>query len=701
MIRTKLRYKILFGVLFLVLAVSISITVVVSVIVTRQNKEAVHASLNKAMGVIRGSLIEKQKLSLETLNTMVITQKLGEDIQFLIEFIDSGISLTENSYEKMAKVAADVGNAEKLSSVHIYTKEGDLLAFFDKNTDSDLVMGFLNTGTFYHRLFKKGESYDKVTIKKAPSIDRHALSPVYGASMPEEKKIDVVIAGGHLSFKATIPIYADFYNEKTDALEPAQFGFMVTIEQLGDDLIEQMDRITGMGMNLFVGDDFIAGDFANYKKVALEQIVKTRSADQDIKDQKFYFSDVSLDDGQYFQAMLPFYSGTNYIGGFLILQSDTFVKANTRQMVLMISMVALICVLLVLPFAWFAASKVVTPLINIVEKLKDIAEGEGDLTTRLSVTSTDEIGQVAKWFNTFIDKIHILIKGVAQNSDTLNNSSTTLAEISKTLSEGAEQTSDKANSVSAASEEMSVSMTSVAASMEQAFGNMGTVAVAIEEMTNTINEISQNTVTAKEITGDVVVETQNASEQVGELGISADEISLVVETITDISDQVNLLALNATIEAARAGEAGKGFAVVANEIKELANQTEVATKNIKEKAENIRTSTGKTVEQIDNISTVVNKVSEIVVVIASAVEEQSATTKNISENISQVTQGIETINNNISQSSGVSAEIARDISAVTQASKEMTQNGLSVDNRSKELSSLSGELMVLVKKFKI
>lgn len=701
MIQTRLRYKILFGALFLILTVSIAISVVVSVIVTRQNQNAVHISLNKSLAIIRDSLLERQKLSIEVLDKMVTSQKLGEDLQFLIEFDGTAVDITKTSYEKLAKVASDVSGAEKLSSINFYAKNGNLLAFFDENIAGDLTMGFWNTINFYYRSFSKMESYDKVELQTAPSIEGHKIQAVYGGSMPKEKVSTVIISGDHLSLKTIVPIYADFYNEKTDELEPGQFGYVVAIERLGKDFVTQMDRITGMGMNLFVGDAFSQGDFPNYKRMDLKDVAKTNSKDQSLEDQKFYFSDVTLDEGQYFQAMLPFYSDTNFLGSLLILQSDSFVKANSRQMKLMISMVALVCVLLMIPIAWFAAGKIVNPLVTIVEKLKDIAEGEGDLTTRLAITSKDEIGQTAKWFNAFIDKIHALISDVAKNSETLNNSAGTLSEISKVMSNGAEQTSNKANSVSAASEEMSVSMTSVAASMEQAASNMGTVTIAVEEMTNTINEISKNTVKAKEITDDVVDKTQDASDQVVELGSSADEIELVVETITDISDQVNLLALNATIEAARAGEAGKGFAVVANEIKDLANQTAEATKNIREKVTNIRTSTGKTVGVISDISQVVNKVSEIVAIIAAAVEEQSATTKNISENIGQVTQGIDRTNNNISESSTVSAEIARDISDVTLAAEEMTQSSLNVDNGSKELSSLSKELMAIVNKFKI
>ncbi len=562
-------------------------------------------------------------------------------------------------------------------------------------------MGYQFDSKFYYRTFKKGQGHDQVEYVEGSGVDGVRLSIAHGGKIPDQLSVSFDRSDKFLKMKTMVPIYANFFNEKTEKVEPAQVGFAVAQERLSNTFVEQMHRITGMKMNLIVNDLFSVGDFPEYKTMDVSDIPETQDAPWSIDGQKFYFNDVDIDTLGYFQGVLPVYSDEKFIGGVVILQSDEIVRANTWQMVKMIGLVSLVCMMLVIPVAFLAAGTLVKPLVNIVEKLKDIAEGDGDLTNRLTVKSKDEIGQVAQWFNSFIDKIHTLVSDVAQNATELNDSSTTLEQISKTMAKGAEQTANNSNSVSAAVEKMSVGMSSVAASMEQATGNMGMVASATEEMSNTINEISKNTVSAREITEEVVLKTDQASGQIQELGVAADDIGHVVGVITDISDQVNLLALNATIEAARAGDAGKGFAVVANEIKDLATQTADATNEIKEKITTIRTSTGKTVEQIGEISDVVNKVNEIVLIIASAVEEQSVTTQNISENIVQVTQGIDAINNTVSESSTVSAAIAEDISRVTLAANEMTENSDLIDVRSKNLSELSEKLMAVVNKFKI
>ncbi len=697
----KLRYKILLGALILVFTVCAAITMVASIIINKQNRALVHTGMTKSLSVIQDSLLEKQTSLSDVILHMVTMNKIGDDVKFLGGFKDSELNLTRQSYEKIGNIIANTALLENLWNIRVYTKEGVLVNYILRKDPENLVMGFQHNSNFHYRSFKNGEQYDQIKFNAAANIDGITLSRDYGSKIPKEKSVSFDRSEGFISMKTILPVYANFYNKKTEETEPAQCGVVIAEERLAERFVTRMDRITGMRMNLFVNEDFSVGDFANYKRVDLSKIPKSHDGQWKIQEQVSYFNDIRIEEQNYFQAILPFYSKSQFLGGLLILQSDEIVKANTRQMIIMIGLVALVCMIFVIPLAYFAAGRVVLPLIDIVEKLKDIAEGEGDLTNRLTVKSRDEIGQVAQWFNAFIDKIHGLISDVAKNADELNHSSSTLAQISKTMAGTAEQTSTLSNSVSAAGEEMSVSMTSVASAMEQASGNMGMVSTATEEMTNTINEISKNTVTAKQITDEVVSKTDDASSQIKELGSAADGIGQVVEVITDISDQVNLLALNATIEAARAGDAGKGFAVVANEIKDLANQTADATREIKEKVEKIRSSTGRTVDQISTISKVAGKVNEIVLIIASAVEEQSATTLDISKNILQVTQGIDTINNNISQSSDVSTEIAKEITAVTATANEMTDSSSQVDIRSKDLSDLSEKLMALVKKFKI
>lgn len=341
------------------------------------------------------------------------------------------------------------------------------------------------------------------------------------------------------------------------------------------------------------------------------------------------------------------------------------------------------------------------PLGNTVSMIKDIAEGEGDLTKRLEVLSSDEVGDLSMWFNNFIDNLQGMIKKIMGYADLLGSSSKELTDLSGLMTDGANQMSEKSNGVATAANEMNTNMDSVAAAMEEASTNTEMVATAAEQMTATINEIAQNSEKAATISTEAVTQAQNASNRVEELGIAAQEVGKVTEAITEISEQTNLLALNATIEAARAGEAGKGFAVVANEIKELARQTAEATHDIKEKIAGIQSTTAATVSDIGQISKIIDDVNEIVSTIATAVEEQSVTTKEIANNVVQVSSGISDVNQNVAQSSSVADQIANDIDEVNHAAGEMSNSSSMLNMSAEKLAKLALELNDLVNKFKV
>lgn len=393
-------------------------------------------------------------------------------------------------------------------------------------------------------------------------------------------------------------------------------------------------------------------------------------------------------------------AGTGWTTVIGIASDEVLAPVNsTRNLILIIGF---LIILLLAAALWITTNRlIIKPITKVADRLKDIAQGEGNLTLRLAVTSDDEVGELSKWFNVFIEKLLAIIKEISGNAETLTTSSSDLSTLSGNMSDSADNMSSKSNTVATAAEEMSTNIGSIAAAMEQASTNMGLVATAAEQMTATINEIARNSESARSITGAAVSKANDATKKIDELGQGAQEIGKVTETITEISEQTNLLALNATIEAARAGEAGKGFAVVANEIKELARQTAEATHDIKERINNIQSSTSGAVTQVEGISKVINDVNEIVSTIAIAVEEQSVTTKEIAGNVSQASGGIQEVSENIAQLSTVAVEIAKDISDVNQASNDISNSSSHVDMRSQELSNLAAQLKNMVGRFKV
>jgi methyl-accepting chemotaxis protein len=383
------------------------------------------------------------------------------------------------------------------------------------------------------------------------------------------------------------------------------------------------------------------------------------------------------------------------------LKSATSVEQILKRSSLILLIAGLIGVCISLALIFFITQGIVRPIRRTANMLKDISEGEGDLTKRLEAVSRDEVGQLAVWFNTFLDKLQTLVRDIGAKSLALDSASAELTRLSEGMSAEAIGMSAKSGSVAAATEEMSTNIQSVSAAMEQSSSNVNMVATSTEEMTSTVNEIAQNAERARSISEGAVKQSQFASEKMAILGESARKIGRVTETITEISEQTNLLALNATIEAARAGEAGKGFAVVANEIKELARQTAAATVDIKGQIAEMQATTSTTVADIEKISEVIFEINNVINGIATAVEEQSAASGEISSNISQASQGIAEVNENVAQSTLVIADITRDIAGINQQANQVGDGSRQVQLSAQGLSDLAVQLENLVRKFKV
>ncbi len=351
--------------------------------------------------------------------------------------------------------------------------------------------------------------------------------------------------------------------------------------------------------------------------------------------------------------------------------------------------------------AWFIARSISKPTVRMRDMLKDIAEGEGDLTKRLEAHDKDEIGQLALYFNKFTDKLQSIIKQIKEGAETVGSAATELSSTATQLAAGAEQTTAQSATVSAAGEEMATNMQTMASSTDEMSANVKTVASAVEEMTASVSEIAKNAEQAAQVADQAANLAGTSNDSIGELGSAANAIGKVVETIQEIAEQTNLLALNATIEAARAGDAGKGFAVVANEVKELAKQTAEATEDIRQRINGIQSSTGSAVTSIGQVSEVIGKVNEVSRSIASAVEEQSITTQEIARNIAQTAAAAETTSTGVGQSAAAADEITRNISGVDQAAQQAASSATQTQTAGTELSKLGEHLQMLVGQFKV
>lgn len=330
------------------------------------------------------------------------------------------------------------------------------------------------------------------------------------------------------------------------------------------------------------------------------------------------------------------------------------------------------------------------------ERLKD-----GDLTQRLAINRIDEFGALAGTFNDFADGIQCIMRGIAENAQTLSQSAQELTSTATQMAQGANGTTHRSAMVATAAQEMSVAMQGICQATESMSGNIQSVSTCLQEMSSTLQDLSQKT---QKYSQDVVETSslaETANRNISELWDAAENIGNVIELIDDLAEQTNLLALNATIEAARAGEAGKGFGVVATEVKELAKQTAKATNDIRTRIQAIQGSTKEAVQSITAINRVMGQISQMTDRIAAAVEEQSVSTHSIATTISATSTTAENVAASVSESNRQSQEITTSIASVDEIARETAEGAGCSLRAGSRLNELSHTLRSMVQRFQV
>ncbi|MGD9200820.1 MAG: methyl-accepting chemotaxis protein [Chitinispirillia bacterium] len=421
------------------------------------------------------------------------------------------------------------------------------------------------------------------------------------------------------------------------------------------------------------------------------------------KDKKGNIVDGKTEGESYFKEISgKITKGDQEIGKIFIQLSDEEIKFKLKErLVRRVVEIALHIFILALMIFFLLNNVIILPLNKFKNRLKDIAMGEGDLTKRFEVKNEDEIGGLARDFNTFVEKLLKIIRIIDVKVINVREASEEIASFSNTLASSSEEVSSQSTIVASDSEEVSKNLSQISHSTEEMSSLVSTVATSMEEMGSSFNEVAKNCQKELQIVNNANTQAKSTYKMISQLAMSAREITKIIDVINTISEQTNLLALNATIEAASAGDAGKGFAVVANEVKELAKQTANATNEIEGQIKNMLQLTNGSVKEISGISEIIEEVNTISHTIVNAVEEQSATANEIVENINNANSVVLGVSKNVQETAYGLNEVSRNIHNVNTVVIDTVKNISILSRNALNMKKCSEDLNDVVTQFKI
>jgi methyl-accepting chemotaxis protein len=480
------------------------------------------------------------------------------------------------------------------------------------------------------------------------------------------------------------------------------------------EFVDEFKSATNSPATIFMGDIRVATNVLKDGKRALGTKVSSEVADVVVNQGKDFVGETIVVDKKYMAKYIPIKDGKGKVVGiwFTGVEKDS-VNSKIRNTMYKNAALALLAIIIGIIISFVFASNINRRIKKILEALKHVASG--DLSNECSVTSKDEIAEIADSINEMTSGMRSLVQDMKDNSEQLYNDSIALASVSKEMSNTSEGVAnaiqDVASGTSVQANDIS-DVTVILSDFGKAIDGIVSSIQTIDKNSSNISSLAVTSNSSMESLISSVNEMKSSFDsfktKIFNLGNEINRINEITTVINSVAAQTNLLALNAAIEAARAGEAGRGFSVVADEIRKLAVQSKVSSESISSLIVNISKDTDLMVDstgimsskfdnQLDNINIAVNSFKDIIISIEEIIpqiQKISLASGNISEEKSRFIEKLE-------NASSIAQEVSASSEEIAASSEEMTASSEEVAATAEELSNMTVEMMKKANKFKL
>ena len=608
-----------------------------------------------------------QSFTKSSTQTLSATEKSFDqfitDIKYVTGYISESDAVTLKNAEPLTTYYEKQGKAPAKVAKQSDGREADIFNMFEaigKNNPNFVYvyMGDSNggysewPGTYKYAQWKpKAEPWYTIATDNPGEIvlrDAYYWEPddaVYVSVARTYKKGNAI--GGVVAVDFSIKTLT----EMAKKTKLGESGSMMVIESNGTILVDALHD-----QNNFKNIDDITSE-------AYQNIAKTSAG----------IAHIELDGTDYYANV---YTSPNLQWKFVGLMPTSEIYSSTNKL---IQTTAIVCVLLLVIFgivAYLMAKGIITPIQSVSNHLRTLAEGEGDLTSKIAIKTNDETGSLSNWFNQFIESTRKLILGIKESSIHIDKIA---AETAAKANEVAQSTTDQLTSIeliAEAGQQMVIASNEAAESCSHSadFSEKGLeTTIAGKALLKSSAEGANRLGIRLQESNDIIIELEKETSNINQ----------ILSTIQAIAGQTNLLALNAAIEAARAGDQGRGFAVVADEVRTLAGRTQESTEQIgsilgllasktKQASESMVTSLAESenaislsdqaLDSFEQIEDVVKQMRDMTMQTATSAEEQRAVTEGINENI-----------NSISESAHRVSDISGDVAGLCQKQDQLSK----------------------------